>query len=103
VSFDSSVAGYRPGQWFRPHVPALLRTGRRFLARLLGLTGGRRMTMYYVKPGADFNAALEALYELLAEGVLKPSIAGRHPLDGAAGALRQLLEGRSVGKHVLIP
>uniref|UniRef100_A0AAU3HR50 Zinc-binding dehydrogenase n=1 Tax=Streptomyces sp. NBC_01393 TaxID=2903851 RepID=A0AAU3HR50_9ACTN len=103
VSFDSSVAGYRPGQWFRPHVPALLRTGRRFLARLLGLTGGRRMTMYYVKPGADFNAALQALYELLAEGVLKPSIAGRHPLDGAAGALRQLLEGRSVGKHVLIP
>ncbi|MEV1086078.1 zinc-binding dehydrogenase [Streptomyces sp. NPDC050211] len=103
VSFDSSVAGYRPGQWFRPHVPALWRTARRFVARLLGLTGKRRMTMYYVKPGPDFNAALDALYQLLAEGALTPHIAGRHPLDGAAGALRQLLEGRSVGKHVLIP
>lgn len=103
VSYDSSVAGYRPGQWFRPHVPALLRTGRRFVARLLGLTGGRRMTMYYVKPGPAFNAALSTLYGLLAEGVLKPEIADRHPLDGASVALRQLLEGRSVGKHVLIP
>ncbi|WP_369193219.1 zinc-binding dehydrogenase [Streptomyces djakartensis] len=103
VSFDSSVAGYRPGQWFRPHVPALVRTGRRFLARLLGLTGGRRMTMYYVKPGEAFNSALGALYGLLAEGVLKPEIAGRHPLDGAATALRELLDGRSVGKHVLLP
>ncbi|MFE1251793.1 zinc-binding dehydrogenase [Streptomyces sp. NPDC058735] len=103
VSFDSSVAGYRPGQWFRPHVPALLRTGRRFVARLLGLTGGRRMTMYYVKPGPAFNTALSTLYGLLAEGRLKPGIAERHPLDGAAAALRQLLDGRSVGKHVLVP
>ncbi|MFF3847843.1 alcohol dehydrogenase catalytic domain-containing protein [Streptomyces sp. NPDC002328] len=103
VSFDSSVAGFRPGQWFRPHVPALLRTGRRFAARLLGLTGGRRMTMYYVKPGPAFDAALSLLYGLLAEGVLTPRIAGRHPLEEAAAALRALLEGRSVGKHVLIP
>lgn len=103
VSFDSSVAGYRPGQWFRPHVPALRRTVARWFARHLGLTGGRRMTMYYVKPGADFDADFAELCRLTAEGVLRPQIAGRHPLDGAAAAVRALLDGATVGKHVLLP
>ncbi|MET9887853.1 zinc-binding dehydrogenase [Streptomyces sp. NPDC006430] len=103
VSFDSSVAGYRPGQWFRPHVPALRRTVARWFARHLGLTGGRRMTMYYVKPGEDFNTDYAELCRLTAEGVLRPQIAGRHPLDGAAAAVRALLDGATVGKHVLIP
>ncbi|MFF4173880.1 zinc-binding dehydrogenase [Streptomyces sp. NPDC001744] len=103
VSFDSSVAGYRPGQWFRPHVPALRRTAARFFARLLGLTGGRRMSMYYVKPGPDFNADYAELCRLAEDGVLTPRIAGRHPLDGAAAAVRALLDGSSVGKHVLTP
>ncbi|MFH9354194.1 alcohol dehydrogenase catalytic domain-containing protein [Kitasatospora sp. NPDC017646] len=103
VSFDSSVAGYRPGQWFRPHVPALRRTVTRFFARLLGLTRGRRMSMYYVKPGPDFNTDYAQLCRLAAAGVLTPRIAGRHPLGGAAAAVRALLDGSSVGKHVLTP
>ncbi|MEW2087332.1 zinc-binding dehydrogenase [Streptomyces sp. NPDC005283] len=102
VSFDSSVAGYLPGQWFRPHVPALRRTVVRFFARLVRLTR-RRQTMYYVKPGPDFHTDLAALYRLVDEGVLQPRIAGRHALDGAAGAVRALLEGSTLGKHVLIP
>ncbi|MFG2978534.1 zinc-binding dehydrogenase [Streptomyces sp. NPDC048331] len=103
VSFDSSVAGYRPGQWFRPHVPALRRTVARWFTRHLGLTGGRRMSMYYVKPGKAFNTDYAELCRLTAEGVLRPQIAGRHPLGGAAAAVRALLDGTTVGKHVLIP
>ncbi|MFE5515554.1 zinc-binding dehydrogenase [Streptomyces sp. NPDC056529] len=103
VSFDSSVAGYEPGQWFRPHVPALRRTLTHALARLFGRTGGRRMRMYYVKPGKDFDADLGAMYELLARGVLRPEIAGRLPLGESAAALRALLDGRAVGKYVLVP
>ncbi|MFE7843407.1 zinc-binding dehydrogenase [Streptomyces sp. NPDC057474] len=103
VSFDSSVAGYEGGQWFRPHVPALRRTGARWIARRLGLTRGRRQSMYYVKPGEHFNTDLAALYRLVDEGVLTPPIAGRHPLAGAPAAVRALLEGSTVGKHVLIP
>ncbi|MFD4241927.1 zinc-binding dehydrogenase [Streptomyces sp. NPDC058525] len=103
VSFDSSVAGYRPGQWFRPHVPALRRTVARWFTRHLGLTGGRRMSMYYVKPGKDFNTDYAELCRLTAEGVLRPQIAGRHPLGGAAAAVRALLDGATVGKHVLVP
>jgi NADPH2:quinone reductase len=103
VSFDSSVAGYRPGQWFRPHVPALRRTAARWIARKLRLTRGRRQSMYYVKPGDDFRADLAALYRLVDEGVLRPEIAGRHPLTEAPAAVRALLDGATVGKHVLIP
>ncbi|MER7491073.1 zinc-binding dehydrogenase [Streptomyces pharetrae] len=103
VSFDSSVAGYRPGQWFRPHLPALRRTVTRFLARLLGLTQGRRMSMYYIKPGPDFTADYAKLCRLATDGVLTPRIAGRHPLGGAVTAVRALLDGSSVGKHVLTP
>ncbi|MEW1818818.1 zinc-binding dehydrogenase [Streptomyces diastaticus] len=103
VSFDSSVAGYRPGQWFRPHVPALRRTAVRFFARHLGLTGGRRMSMYYVKPGAAFSADYTELCRLAAAGVLTPRIAGRHPLEHTARAVRALLDGTSIGKHVLTP
>lgn len=103
VSFDSSVAGYRPGQWFRPHLPALRRSLTRALASLLGRTGGRRMRMYYVKPGKNFAADLATMYDLLGQGVLRPEIAGRLPLDDAARALRELLDGRAVGKYVLIP
>ncbi|WP_431037381.1 zinc-binding dehydrogenase [Streptomyces sp. P6-2-1] len=103
VSYDSSVAGYEPGQWFRPHVPALRRTVRRWVARHLGLTGGRRMSTYYVRPGKDFGADLTTLFRLAAEGVLRPEIAARHALDAAAAAVRALLDGRTVGKHVLLP
>ncbi|MFJ8888509.1 zinc-binding dehydrogenase [Streptomyces sp. NPDC102402] len=103
VSFDSSVAGYRPGQWFRPHVPAMRRGLTHAAARLLGRTGGRRMRMYYVKPGKNFAADLATMYDLLGQGVLRPEIAGRLPLDEASRALRELLDGRVVGKYVLIP
>lgn len=103
VSFDSSVAGYRPGQWFRPHVPALRRTATRFFARHLGLTGGRRMSMYYVKPGPGFSADYTELCRLATEGVLTPRIAGRHSLEHTARAVRALLDGTSIGKHVLTP
>ncbi|MFF3291988.1 zinc-binding dehydrogenase [Streptomyces sp. NPDC003023] len=103
ISFDSSVAGYRPGQWFRPHVPALRRTATRFLARHLRLTRGRRQSMYYVKPGDAFRADLAALFRLVDAGVLTPEVAGRHRLHAAPAALRALLDGTTVGKHVLLP
>lgn len=103
VSFDSAVTGYRAGQWLRPHLPAIRRTLGWKLQRLLGLTGGRNAKMYYVKPGKAFSADLTAMYELLRSGVLRPSIAGRHPLGDAGSAVRELVEGRAVGKLVLLP
>lgn len=103
VSFDSSVAGYRPGQWFRPHLPAIRRVLWWKLRGLLGTTGRRRATMYYVKPGPAFREDLARLFALAENGILRPSIGGRHPLDKAATALRELIAGGVSGKLVLVP
>lgn len=103
VSFDSSVEGYRSGQWFRPHVPAM----RRVLGwKVRGATGssrGRRATMFYVKPGAAFRADLGTMFGLLSSGELRPEIAGRYPLQKAPEAVAELFDGRVSGKLVLVP
>lgn len=103
VSYDSSVDGFMPGQWFRPHVPAMRRVVGWNLARLVGATRGRRAHLYYVRPGPKFQADMESLFALVREGVLKPRVGGRYPLGEAPTALRTLLEGRAVGKLVLMP
>lgn len=103
VSYDSSVAGYRPGQWFRPHVPALRRVIGWKLLGSVGLAGRRRAKMYYVKPGPEFRADLTRLFGLVQDGVLRPTIADRYPLAKAANALRELVDGGVIGKLVLVP
>ncbi|MFC3386245.1 zinc-binding dehydrogenase [Couchioplanes caeruleus subsp. azureus] len=103
ISFDSSVEGYRSGQWFRPHVPAMRRVLGWKLRRALGMTQGRNATMYYVKPGPAFRADLRSMFGLLSRGDLQPEIAGRYPLQKAAEAVSELFEGRVTGKLVLVP
>jgi NADPH:quinone reductase-like Zn-dependent oxidoreductase len=103
VSFDSSVEGFQPGQWLRPHLPAMRKVLGWTLARAMGATRGRTARMYYVKPGPTFRADLATVFALAQQGVLRPPIGGRYPLDEAPRALRRLIEGRVVGKLVLVP
>lgn len=103
VSFDSSVAGFQPGQWLRPHLPAMRKVLGWTLASSVRATQGRSAKMYYLKPGPAFRADLARLFGLLRQGVLDPPIEGRYPLDEAARALRRLIDGQVVGKLVLVP
>lgn len=103
VSFDSSVEGFASGQWFRPHLPALRKVVAWNLARVVRATGGRNARTYYVRPGDKFRADLAALFELVTTGVLTPTVDTRYPLDQAAEAVRHLIDGRVVGKLVLVP
>lgn len=103
VSFDSSVAGFQPGQWLRPHLPAMRKVLGWTLASVLRATRGRTAKMYYVRPGPAFRADLASLFSLLRQGVLDPPIGGRYPLEQAPQALRRLVDGRVVGKLVLVP
>ncbi|MCE7081114.1 zinc-binding dehydrogenase [Streptomyces sp. ST2-7A] len=103
VSFDSSVEGYEPGQWFRPHLPAMRRVMGWKLRRMLGRTGDRRATMYYVRPGDAYREDLEAMFKLVRTGELRPEIAGTYPLVKAADAVTELMNRRTVGKLVLLP
>ncbi|WP_208641441.1 zinc-binding dehydrogenase [Micromonospora arborensis] len=103
VSYDSSVAGYQPGQWFRPHLPALRRVIGWNLAGLVGATRGRRARTYYVKPGPHFRDDLASLFSLVRDGALRPTVAQRYPLDEAGRAVRELIDGGVVGKLVLVP
>ncbi|MEU1811845.1 zinc-binding dehydrogenase [Micromonospora aurantiaca (nom. illeg.)] len=103
VSYDSSVAGYPPGQWFRPHLPALRRVIGWNLAGLAGATRGRRARTYYVKPGPRFRDDLASLFTLVRDGVLRPTVARRYPLEEAGSAVRELIDGGVVGKLVLLP
>ncbi|MGP4020963.1 zinc-binding dehydrogenase [Saccharopolyspora sp. 5N708] len=103
VSFDSSVEGFAPGQWFRPHVPVLRKVAGWTLARAIGATRGRVAKTYYVRPGAKFRRDIEALYDLVGAGVLQPHVDGWYPLEQAADALCALRDGQAVGKLVLVP
>lgn len=103
VSFDSSVQGYQPGQWFRPHLPAIRRVLGWRLRGLFGLTKGRQATMFYVKPGADFRADLATMFDLVRAGLLDPQIAGTYPLAQASAAITELIARRTIGKLVLVP
>ncbi|WP_229397729.1 zinc-binding dehydrogenase [Micromonospora okii] len=103
VSYDSSVAGYRPGQWFRPHLPALRKVIGWNVAGLVGAARGRRARTYYVKPGPHFRDDLASLFTLVRDGVLRPTVARRYPLDEAGRAVRELIDGGVIGKLVLVP
>jgi NADPH2:quinone reductase len=101
VSFDSSVEGYQSGQWFRPHVPAMRRVLGWQLRGLLGLTGGRRATMFYVRSGHAFRTDLATIFQLVRDGELCPRIAASYPMAKAAEAITELIERRTIGKVVL--
>ncbi|OLR95486.1 hypothetical protein BJP25_05975 [Actinokineospora bangkokensis] len=103
VSFDSSVDGFRSGQWFRPHLPVLRKVLGWGVAKALGLTRGRTAKTYYVRPGERFRADIAALFELVAAGVLDPAVHARYPLERVGEAVRTLMAGGVVGKLVLEP
>lgn len=103
VSYDSLVDGFEPGQWFRPHVPAMRAVLRWKLQRLAGRTGGRRATMFYIRPGNAFRQDLGTLVDLLRDGALQPPVGGRYRLEDAAEALRALESRSAAGKLVLEP
>ncbi len=71
------------------------------------LPGSKKTAFFDINPSARdhpdwFRQDLEALFQLLKEGKLKPHIAGRFPLEQAAEA-QELLESRKVaGKIVLV-
>lgn len=52
-------------------------------------------------PAAELDRNDRDLRELLATGVIRPHIGAVHPLDDVAAALRQVADGRAVGKVVL--
>lgn len=76
----------------------LLPNGRR--AGFFNLWAGRRLRPARFR--AELRADLAALFELLREGALTPRIAGRFPLDDAAGALRFAESGGNTGKVVIV-
>jgi NADPH:quinone reductase-like Zn-dependent oxidoreductase len=47
------------------------------------------------------NEGMQALFELLASGRLRPAITREYPLAQAADAVRESLTGRAIGKLVL--
>lgn len=70
--------------------------------------GGRRGRFYSinamrVRRPAWFKQDLARLFELLAEGVIRPHVAGRIAFEEVAGAHRQLEAGGLDGKLVLCP
>ena len=73
------------------------------MRRRLGRTGGRRASMYYVRPDDRYRADLGGLLRLLAGGELHPLISHRIPLSDAAHALDLHRSGKSTGKIVLLP
>jgi NADPH2:quinone reductase len=49
------------------------------------------------------RALVDELIEMLASGRIKPEVTAQFPLDDAAGALRELMDRKVVGKAVVIP
>ena len=49
------------------------------------------------------RALVDELIEMLASGRIKPQVTARFPLDDAAGALRELMDRRVIGKAVVTP
>ena len=49
------------------------------------------------------RALVDELIEMLASGRIKPQVTAQFPLDDAAGALRELMDRRVVGKAVVVP
>ncbi|MEU9112927.1 NADPH:quinone oxidoreductase family protein [Streptomyces sp. NPDC048483] len=66
---------------------------------VLGLHWG----LYNTKDPASIDACHEELTKLAAQGVIKPLIGGRVPLEGAAEAVQRVADGTSVGRLVVVP
>jgi NADPH:quinone reductase-like Zn-dependent oxidoreductase len=60
--------------------------------------GGRKMRVLSAKPS---SADLQYIVNLVAQGVIRPVIDRRYPLDQAADAVRYVGEGHAQGKVVL--
>ena len=63
--------------------------------------------MFYGEHGTrsphEQRALVDELIEMLASGRIKPQVTARFPLDDAAGALRELMDRRVIGKAVVTP
>ncbi|GAA3992392.1 medium chain dehydrogenase/reductase family protein [Allokutzneria multivorans] len=101
ANYGSAGTLHDTGHPLRPYVGTVRRLAWWQLRRLVGLTGGRRASMYYVKPGAGFAKALTEVLRLVASGSLTPHIDRRMPLANAAEALTLLSTGQATGKIVL--
>ncbi|MER7400297.1 zinc-binding dehydrogenase, partial [Streptomyces sp. NPDC000151] len=66
---------------------------------ILGLHWG----LYASKEPAAIGACHEELTKLAAQGVIKPLIGGRVPLDGAADAVQRVADGVTTGRLVVLP
>ncbi|WP_460403481.1 medium chain dehydrogenase/reductase family protein [Actinophytocola sediminis] len=101
VNYGSMSTLRDSGHWAAPYVGMIRRVLGWQVGRLLGRGRGRRVSFYYVRPGARFTEALTEVYTLMARGELTPQIAARYPLEKAAEALRVLADGEATGKVVL--
>ncbi|RDI56813.1 NADPH2:quinone reductase [Microvirga subterranea] len=63
----------------------------------------RPTLVHYASSPEDYAASAAAVFDLVAKGVLRPSIGQRYPLSEAAQAHRDLEEGRTSGSTILIP
>ena len=76
-------------------IPHILR--QLTLGTLFSLAGNRRMAILPATP----NAGIEDLLAMIAEGRVHPVIGGQYPLADSAAAMRELIEGRAIGKLVI--
>jgi NADPH:quinone reductase-like Zn-dependent oxidoreductase len=100
IGFSASV------QARRRMLPIVMEIARLYLWRLL--PGGKRARFYSVnamraRHPTWFKEDLEELFELLAEGAIRPRIAERISFDEVAEAHRRLEAGGLEGKLVLCP
>ena len=100
IGFSASV------QAKRRMLPIVMEIARLYLWRLL--PGGKRARFYSVnamraRHPTWFKEDLEELFELLAEGAIRPRIAERISFDEVAEAHRRLEAGGLEGKLVLCP
>jgi len=63
----------------------------------------RPTLVHYAGSPEDYAASAAAVFDLLARGVLKPTIGQRYPLAEAAKAHQDLEEGRTSGSTILVP
>jgi synaptic vesicle membrane protein VAT-1 len=103
ISYGSATTLDDSGPWWRPYVGITRMLVGWELRRLLGRTAGRRMRLYYVKPGERFRADLAELFRMVTSGRLRPLIAERMPLQDAEQALDLHLSGKKTGRIVLLP
>jgi NADPH:quinone reductase-like Zn-dependent oxidoreductase len=100
IGFSASV------QAQRRMLPIVMEIARLYLWRLL--PGGKRARFYSVnamraRHPTWFKEDLEELFELLAEGAIRPRVAERISFDEVADAHRRLETGGLEGKLVLCP